>query len=311
MFYSVSMGDPRGVGPDLILKSSLDNPDFKDAVVFGSRLVLNRRAQELGLPEFRGIVVEPEALPEDPLRNPGQTAFCCLEDSVTSVLEGGSSFLVTCPINKEAMAEAGFKFPGHTEYLASRSGVTNFHMMMSSPGIKVILTTIHEAIASVPSLITADRVSRAIEAGIRACIDDFGILNPAIAVCGLNPHCGEGGMFGHEEIDEIIPGIQQVRKKYPRIKISDPVSADTVFYRAKNGDWDMIIAMYHDQGLAGIKSTDFFTTVNVTLGLGWIRTSPDHGTAIDIAGKGIINTGSFVNSISTGILMAGNRKHGK
>lgn len=309
MPFCITMGDPRGVGPDLILLTHSKNSLPADAVIYGFKSVFESRSKLLGL-SFNLDIIEPQT-DCAPFDAPGLAAFSCLESAVDAMNAGLHDYMVTCPINKEAMQKDGFEFPGHTEYLAARTGTENYHMMLAGDALRVVLVTIHEPISRLPSLITESRVKSTIEAAIQTCKIDYGIKSPRIAVCGFNPHCGEGGLFGDEETNFITPAIKILRNRYaPDVLIDGPLSADTIFWKAMNGNYDVIVAMYHDQGLATVKTIDFHTTVNITLGLPWVRTSPDHGTAFDIAGLGTVDTSSFLSAIKVGAQMSGNRKNG-
>jgi len=198
--------------------------------------------------------------------------------------------IVTAPISKEALKLAGFTWPGHTEMLAEFTGTREYAMMLVGGPLKVILVTIHTALKNVPGLVTKERVLRTILLARKACAM-LGIKEPKIAVAGLNPHAGESGVLGNEETKEISPAITQAKEQ--GIAVQGPYPPDVVFHKAFNGDVDMVVCMYHDQGLIPLKMIAFDKGVNVTVGLPIIRTSPDHGTAYDIAWKGIANPSSM------------------
>jgi 4-hydroxythreonine-4-phosphate dehydrogenase len=202
--------------------------------------------------------------------------------------------IVTAPISKESLKMDGFKWPGHTEMLAELTNTKDFAMMFYSDKLKLILVTIHTALRNVPDLIKKEKVLQTIILAKKAC-EMMGIENPKIAVAGLNPHAGEAGIFGDEEIKEIIPAVNEARAS--GISASGPYPADTLFHKAYNGEFDIIVCMYHDQGLIPLKMMAFDKAVNVTIGLPIIRTSPDHGTAYDIAWKGIANPSSMIEAI--------------
>jgi 4-hydroxythreonine-4-phosphate dehydrogenase len=214
--------------------------------------------------------------------------------------------VTTAPINKEMMNAAGFSYSGHTELLADLTGAEEFGMMFVGGGLKLILTTIHHALADVPRLITKDRVLKTIRLAHRS-LTDFCIERPRIGVAALNPHASEGGLFGNEEWNEILPAVLEARGE--GIDVSDPLPADTLFYRARNGQFDLIVAMYHDQGLAPLKMLAFGNAVNITVGLPIIRTSVDHGTAYDIAGKGCADPTSLFEALRIAVEMI--RCHGQ
>jgi 4-hydroxythreonine-4-phosphate dehydrogenase len=202
--------------------------------------------------------------------------------------------IVTAPINKEMMNAAGFDYSGHTSLLADLTGAREYGMMFVGGGLRLILATIHHALHDVPRLITKDRVLMTIRLAHRA-VRDFGIDRPRIGVAALNPHASEGGLFGNEEWNEILPAVLEARGE--GIDASDPLPADTLFYRARIGQFDIVVAMYHDQGLAPLKMLAFGNAVNITVGLPIIRTSVDHGTAYDIAGKGCADPASLLAAV--------------
>jgi 4-hydroxythreonine-4-phosphate dehydrogenase len=226
-------------------------------------------------------------------------------------LRGELAAMVTAPVNKEAIIRAGHKtFVGQTEFLSELAGAKRTAMMLlghdeKKRWLRVALATIHISIKSVPKKLTAEKVSLAIELAAQAC-RDLQLPRAKIAVCGLNPHAGEGGKFGDEEIKVIAPAVLAAQKK--GFDVVGPLSGDTVFHYALQGDFDAVVAMYHDQGLAPLKAVAFDTGVNWTLGLPFIRTSPDHGTAYDIAGKGIANPSSMIAAIRLAKQLAKNRK---
>ncbi|MGX0877678.1 4-hydroxythreonine-4-phosphate dehydrogenase [Roseovarius sp. MBR-154] len=204
--------------------------------------------------------------------------------------------LCTAPIHKQALQEgAGFAFPGHTEYLAHLAGVERVVMMLASDALRVVPATIHIPLKDVPQALTAEVLEQTIRITHAALIRDFGISAPRLAVAGLNPHAGEGGRMGAEEIEVIAPVLERLRGE--GIDLRGPLSADTMFHSGARAGYDAAIAMYHDQALIPIKTLDFDRGVNVTLGLPFIRTSPDHGTALDIAGKGVANPTSLIEAL--------------
>jgi len=222
---------------------------------------------------------------------------------VALVQDGLAAALCTGPIHKQALQDgADFAYPGHTEYLAALAGVDDVVMMLASATLRVVPTTIHIALNDVPTNLTATRLQRTIEITHAALIKDFGIPNPRLAIAGLNPHAGEGGKMGREEIDIIIPVLQKLRTK--GLDLIGPLSADTMFHAEARAKYDAAIAMYHDQALIPIKTLDFDRGVNITLGLPFIRTSPDHGTALDIAGQDKANPTSLIEALKTAARMA-------
>ncbi|SMO73664.1 4-hydroxythreonine-4-phosphate dehydrogenase [Balnearium lithotrophicum] len=216
-----------------------------------------------------------------------------LKGALSDAKEGKIDGVVTLPINKEAVRLAGFPFPGHTEFLAHFFKVKNFGMMLANERLKVVLLTTHVSLREVPDLVKRERILNKLE------LINSEFPGAKIGVCALNPHAGEGGLFGREEIEEIEPAI--IEAKTSGIKAFGPFPSDTIFLRALKGDFDVVLAMYHDQGLIPIKLLGFGRSVNVTLGLPIVRTSVDHGTAYDIAGKGIADTGSFETAVRIAI----------
>ena len=226
--------------------------------------------------------------------------------AVDLIRQGQASSLCTAPIHKKALQDgAGFAYPGHTEYLAALGGNVPVVMMLASDSLRVVPVTIHIPLASVPSQLTPDLLEQSIRLTHAGLIRSFGIAYPRLAVAGLNPHAGEGGAMGHEEITLIIPVLSKLRAE--GMQIAGPLSADTMFHARARALYDCAICMYHDQALIPIKTLDFDGGVNVTLGLPFIRTSPDHGTAFDIAGKGIARPDSLVAALSLAAQMARGR----
>ena len=213
----------------------------------------------------------------------GLAAAHYVEKGADLALSGTIQGLVTAPISKEALNLAGYKFPGHTEFLAHKAGHPPVVMMLAGPRLRVVLVTIHEALAKVPSLLTPERIVTTARITHQSLKQYFGMAEPRLAVSALNPHAGEAGLFGDEEKTIIEPAIQQAH--HQGIRLSGPHPPDTLFFRAANGEFDAVVCMYHDQGLIPFKLLHFQDGVNVTLGLPFIRTSVDHGTAYDLAGK--------------------------
>jgi 4-hydroxythreonine-4-phosphate dehydrogenase len=306
---AITMGDPAGIGPEIVatfFASGVSTP----AIVIGDVGSLERAAKALSLPlAVRPIqapadaryapgtmnVVAVSALPADlPLgvvdARAGQAAYDYITTAIDLALKGQIAGIVTAPIHKEALKAAGIPYPGHTEILADRSGTSDFAMMLANDELRVILVTIHVSLRSVPDMITKARVLKTIELAHAACLA-YGIAKPRVAVAGLNPHAGEGGLFGHEEEAEITPAITEAIAC--GLDVSGPFAGDTVFMRARRGEFDIVVAQYHDQGLIPVKYMGIEHGVNVTVGLPFIRTSVDHGTAFDIAGKGLADASSL------------------
>ena len=313
------MGDAAGIGPEIIAKLCLDRPDAP-ILVIGDAGVLQRAADALGRgqrvtcvdsarlpPPQTGVipVLAVSQLPADlPLgrvdARAGKAAYDAIIRAIDLALAGDIAGIVTAPIHKEALAAAGIKHPGHTEILAERTGTKDFGMMLADARLRVVLVSIHVPLLQAIALVTRENVERTIrlaDMGTRA----FGISKPRIAVAGLNPHAGEGGLFGREEIDIIAPAVQAMKAQ--GFDVSGPFAPDTIFMRARTGEFDIVVAQYHDQGLIPVKYLGIDGGVNVTVGLPIIRTSVDHGTAFDIAGKGIADAGSLATAYDLAIAM--------
>ena len=323
---AVTLGDPAGIGPELVLRALADRELAKVCrlFVYGNRRVLMRVADAARIPFPRDIrVLQPpaaaigEGLPKtghllfDLPSETGETvlpgcvqvvcgvlAYQLITFAVCDVLAKQADALVTAPISKEALHRAGITFPGHTEMLGHLTGVSNPCMVFHSPAWMMGLVTIHEALADVPRLLTAERVLRTIRLTHEGCLR-FGKPAPRIGVLAFNPHAGEQGLFGNEEARIIAPAIAQAKSE--GLNVSGPLVPDTAFLHClENGKappFDAYVAMYHDQGLIPFKMTAFDTGVNVTMGLPFIRTSPDHGTAFGLAWQGRASAKSFLNAI--------------
>jgi 4-hydroxythreonine-4-phosphate dehydrogenase len=312
---AITMGDPAGIGPEVIAKALADSEvrNVCIPIVIGSRRVLDE-ACRLASKTFRiQVIASPaQAYPSPAVLNlleagdltacernrpsaeSGNASVRYIEKAVDLALRKKVDGVATAPISKEALKMAGYPWPGHTEMIAEKCGVRNYAMMLTGGPLRVILVTIHTAIRNVPGLIRKDSVLRTIRLAKRAC-DMLGIKDPRIAVAGLNPHAGEAGMFGDEEADAISPAVEDAKRE--GLPVSGPHPPDTVFHKAYKGEIDMIVCMYHDQGLIPLKMICFDTGVNATIGLPIIRTSPDHGTAYDIAWKGIASPSSMIAAI--------------
>jgi 4-hydroxythreonine-4-phosphate dehydrogenase len=245
----------------------------------------------------------------------GRAAYAYIETAVRLCQEGGIEAMVTAPINKEALAAAGHQHTGHTEILAMLSGTKDFAMLLMGKELRVIHVTTHVALRRVPELCTRDRVGRVIGLA-QETMKFLGVARPRIAVCGLNPHAGEDGLFGDEEQREIGPAIEAARRA--GLDVHGPLPADTLFSRARGGEFDIVVAMYHDQGHVPVKTLGFtfdqkagvwtgLSGVNVTVGLPFLRVSVDHGTAFDRAWKGIANPESMIEAIGVAVSMLGAR----
>ncbi len=324
---AISMGEPAGIGPDLILtlyarRRELRIPPF---IVYGNLTFLRQRALRLSLP-VEMVLATPsdassrfaKALPVADIEaeipdTPGQTSpvggevvLEAIARATGDCLTRACRALVTGPINKAALKKVGFHHPGHTEYLADLCAgggdAPTPVMMLAHDNLRVVPLTIHVPISEVPELITTQlvvRKGRIVAEGLRKC---FGIAKPRIAVTGLNPHAGEEGTMGLEDRDEIAPAVALLRRE--GIEVSGPLPADTLFYAESWQNYDVVLAMYHDQALIPIKTLAFDEAVNVTLGLPILRTSPDHGTAFDLAGSGKANPNSMLAAINLADQMA-------
>lgn len=315
---AVTMGDPAGVGPEILVRALNDARVRKaaDIIAVGDAGVLAEAARLLGVkPPAEGQVVAAIALDVKrlkkgaPSKMSGEASVAFIEEALYMTALGDADAMVTCPISKEAVRKAGFSFPGHTEFIAHLTGTEDFVMMLGGVDLKVVLVTIHEPLRKVPGLVTTESVLRTIRITDRAFRTDFGMKRPRIAVCGLNPHAGEGGMFGDEDKKVIEPAVKKARRA--GIEAVGPLPPDTVFYRAvRKKEFDCVVAMYHDQGLGPLKLMHFEDGVNATLGLPIVRTSVDHGTAFDIAWKGKASHSSLVAAIEMAAGMAKRRARG-
>jgi len=328
----VTTGDPAGVGPEISLLS-VHEESFRgqcSLVLFGNRDVLRSRAAAMGRP-FQFTQISPEdlasgkPLPERGIldvpsegiiagtgsKASGEAAARNILRCTEACLRGGLDAIVTAPINKKYFQEAGYLFPGHTEFLAHLSrtpaGAPEIAMAFLTERLKVVLATIHSPMRTVVNEISPDLIFRKLSI-ILTEFPKLGLPCGRVAVAGLNPHAGEEGLMGFEDRDAILPGILRARDAFPKISIEGPLPGDTVFHRAYRGEFDVVLAMYHDQGLAPIKLVSFGESVNVTLGLPIIRTSVDHGTAYEIAGKGIASHASMNSAIRWAIRLVEGRR---
>lgn len=324
----ITMGDPTGVGPEIILKALLDGAFETLAIpplVAGDPGVLLRAAKVLGaMAELEagaaaghcrmlveGKTLEVEALSDLPANaiSWGAPDAACgaamlgyIEWAAQQCLSGDAAGMVTAPINKAAIRAAGCDFPGHTELLAERCGSNREVMMLAGEKLKVCLVTTHLAYHDVPGVLSREQIVATIEVADHDLRRYFGLNRPRLAVLALNPHAGEGGLFGDEEARLIAPAIATARAA--GIEASGPHSADALFHFAARGDYDAVICMYHDQGLIPLKLLHFEDGVNVTLGLPIVRTSVDHGTAYDLAGTGQASAASLVAAVKLADQMA-------
>jgi 4-hydroxythreonine-4-phosphate dehydrogenase len=288
----VTLGDPAGIGPELVRRVA----EGDDLVIYGdAMLCADARAELIPVTSLDGVV------PGVPTAATGRAQVAYLETAVADVLAGRIDALVTAPIHKGSCLAAGFAFPGHTEFLQARLGAGAVTMMFAGPRLRVSLASIHHALSEVPRILTAESIATAIVQTAETLVRDFGVVGPRIAVAGLNPHAGEAGHFGDDEVRVIAPAIEVARARLAAAgvvaEVAGPRVPDAVFRDHLEGRFDAVVAMYHDQGLIPVKLIDFEEAVNVTLGLPIVRTSPDHGVAYDIAGKGIARTASFAAAL--------------
>lgn len=285
------------------------------AIVFGDAGVLDRAAAVVGVPPparaaIRAVTAlsPDEVIPGRPNPRTGRAQVEYLEAATAAVLRGELPALVTAPISKEWAGKAGFAFPGHTEYLADAAGAVEHAMMLAGPRLRVTVATTHVALRDVPRLLTPEGIASAIVLTARSLHEGFGLARPRVAVAGLNPHAGEAGRFGDEETRLVVPALEHARRRLAALPLeadlSGPHVPDAVFRQAALGEFDAVVALYHDQGLIPLKLLHFDDGVNVTLGLPFVRTSPDHGTAYDIAGTGRARPDSFLAALDLAASLA-------
>lgn len=312
------MGDACGIGPEIIARL-WQHGAVQDAVVVGDPAVMRRALRVVGgglavatltdLSELPRVpprclpVWAPEGLPADLIEatvgqvdaRAGAAAARCIEAAVAQVQAGAARALVTAPIHKEALHAAGSPYPGHTEMLQALAGGAPVRMMLANEELRTVLVTIHCSLRQAIERVTRESVRETLFI-THAALRRMGLATPRIAVAGLNPHAGEGGLFGDEEIVHIAPAIADARAD--GIEASGPFAPDTIFMRARRGEFDVVVAMVHDHGLIPVKYLGVEQGVNVTLGLPFVRTSPDHGTAFDIAGRGVADPASLAAALA-------------
>ncbi len=330
---ALTMGDPAGIGPEITLRAWTNRSaqNLAPFVVYGDPHMLELRARALGLkvpiscvaPCDKITELFQNALPVHPvaLATPvmggmpdsanAPAIIMAIEQAVTHAASGKARAVITNPIAKSVLYGAGFPHPGHTEFLAAlatKHWPGRRHqaiMMLASDDLRVVPLTIHVPLKDVPNLITRDLISETVRITSAALTRDFGIEAPRIAICGLNPHAGEGGALGREEVDIIAPAIRELQRE--GFALRGPHSADTLFHEAARQTYDAVIAMYHDQALIPLKTLAFDQGVNITLGLPFVRTSPDHGTAFDIAAEGRASAQSLINALKVADQMSARR----
>ena len=315
---AVTMGDPAGVGPEVVLKA-LAQPAVRQAcrtLVLGDRAVLSRTLQgkrsrpklvpwEHGQSFPRdadGVVVRSlsslspaQSRPGRPSRACGEAVYRYIKEAARLALSGSVDAVATAPINKKVLQRSGYRYPGHTELLAELARVREVRMMLLGSRLKVVLVTVHLPLMQVSGELTRRKIRITLELTDRALRQYFGRSRPKLAVAALNPHAGEEGIFGREERKIILPAVREAQRR--GIRAFGPFPADSLFYRAAQGDYDAVICMYHDQGLIPLKLLHFIGGVALTLGLPFVRTSVDHGTAYDIAGKDKADETSMIEAI--------------
>jgi len=318
---AITMGDPCGIGPEIIAKLYADTAPLSPTLVLGDEGIIKRAIRLLTLPVKVIVIDSPEdfqftpntinlvslsSLPEDiPFgqldARAGKAAYDYIRAGIDLALQKRIRAVVTAPINKEALRLAGFHYPGHTEILADFSGTKDFAMMLMNDDLRVILVTIHVSLREAIEQLTMERELMTIRLAHRA-MTQLGIAQPRIAVAGLNPHAGEHGLFGSEDEAIIKPAIQQAQAE--GVEVSGPWPGDTVFMHARQGRFDVVVAQYHDQGLIPVKYLGVDEGVNITVGLPFVRTSVDHGTAFDIAGTGKASHASLRVAVEQAALLA-------
>ena len=320
--FALTPGEPAGIGPDLCLLLSRDSHPHVLIAIASSEL-MRARATELGL-DVSIVEISPDHWPSQPaaagslyIWNPllgapavsgqltplnAEYVLNTLRRAGNGCLDGSFAGMITAPVHKGVINEAGISFSGHTEFLAELTGTEQVVMMLATRGLRVALVTTHLPLKDVAAAITTERLQRVTRILHRDLVEKFGIAKPRILVCGLNPHAGEGGHLGREEIEIIEPALDLLRKE--GFDLVGPLPADTLFTPKYLDSCDAVLAMYHDQGLPVLKYKGFGAAVNVTLGLPIVRTSVDHGTALDLAGTGRIDTGSLQVALETAYQMA-------
>lgn len=320
---AITMGDPAGIGPEIIVKALTHATLYERCrpLVIGDRRILARAMEWTNTTQPFEAITRPDeghyapgTVPLLDLQNadpdvivPGQLLAAAGHAAVDYVFNGCDlaiagevAAVVTAPLNKEAMHKAGFAYAGHTELLTERTGAKRVSMLLTGPKLRVVHVSTHVSLAEAIRRVTQQRVEEVIALAHDSCVA-LGVANPRIAVAGLNPHAGENGLFGNQEAEEVQPAIEAARARGWRV--SDPQPPDTVFLRAVKGDYDIVVAMYHDQGHIPMKLLAFDSGVNVSMGLPIIRTSVDHGTAFDIAGTGQASEESMLAALDVALQM--------
>ena len=316
-YLGITIGDPAGIGPVISLKVLDKYEEYKNSVIlYGSISILNYYKNMLNLSSDLSLITNPHEFQKGKINiinvadldiNSisignvseicGRSAYLYVEKAIQDALNGRIKAVVTAPLNKEALNKGGYAYEGHTEIFAKLTNTKKYAMMLWSEKLSVIHVSTHCSLKNACERATKERVFDTIELAQQG-LQKMGVKTPRIAVAGLNPHSGESGLFGREEIEQIIPAIDKAKKK--GWNVDGPISPDVVFLKAYNGDYDIVVAMYHDQGHIPLKLLAFGNGVNITLGLPIVRTSVDHGTAFDIAGKGIANEEDLFYALRAG-----------
>jgi 4-hydroxythreonine-4-phosphate dehydrogenase len=297
---AVTLGDPRGIGPEVAagaLTSGLD----AHLTIIGADEQISALPADLRISVGSWKGGSGQGSDRSRALRAGQIAGHALQRAVRLAMEHQVEAIVTGPVEKHALHAAGFPFPGQTEWLGTLAGGVDVAMMLAAGTLRVVLVTTHAALRDVPALLTTDRIVRAGRVTRKALVEWFGIAEPRLALCALNPHAGEQGLFGDEEARVMAPAVES-------LGITGPLPADTVFVRAMKGEFDAVLAPYHDVGMTAIKVAAFGRGVNITLGLPFVRTSPDHGTAFDIAGTGVADAGSMREALLLAVSLAAQRQ---
>lgn len=305
---ALTIGDPFGVGPEIALKAAATLEGLADFIIIGDRSVLSAALKLPGAPPAlprNATILDPGIIPAGKVRFgrwsklSGKASLAYLDLALGLIKEKKADCLVNAPLSKEAVSSTGIKFFGHTEYIADKFKTKYFAMMLIGGPLKVTLVTRHIPVRAVPRSVTKKEIIKSIVLSREALADYFGITEPRIGVASLNPHGGEGGRIGREEIEVIAPAVAEVRRRFKNI--IGPVSSEALFYQAYRGKLDCVVAMYHDQGLTPLKMIARDNSINITLGLPFVRTSPGHGTAFDIAGKGAANPDPLTESVKLAV----------
>ena len=321
---AITPGEPAGIGPDLTI--AIAQQDWSvELVVVACKKLMQERAEKLGLPltfidydseanakpqkagtiTILSVDMAEACIPGELNTENGAYVIETLRIASEKNISGEIDAIVTGPVHKGLINQSGIAFSGHTEYFANQANCSDVVMMLATEGLRVALVTTHIPLAYVAKAITAERLQKVTRILNTDLINKFGIKEPKIYVCGINPHAGEDGHLGREEIDVMIPALDELKAE--GIKVIGPLPADTIFQEKYLSDADAILTMYHDQGLPVLKYKGFGSSVNITLGLPFIRTSVDHGTALELAGTNSADSGSFIEAITTAIKLANNQ----